>query len=107
MQRAAAGGVAPAHYLLANYLDTGHGTVRDREAGARHFVEAARGGDRDALIQFTAEGISTSKWKPSAELITALQRRLAEAGVYNGPLDGRTSADVAAALSRLQSARTP
>jgi TPR repeat protein len=103
-ERSAAGGNAAAHYLMANYLDTGRGTARDRDAGAKHLIEAARGGSIDALTQFTSD---TSKWRPSAEFISALQRRLAEAGAYHGPLDGRPSADVAAALSRLQSGRKP
>jgi TPR repeat protein len=107
MQRAAAGGVASAHYVLANYLDVGHGTGRDREAAARHFVEAARGGSRDALIQFTAAGSGMSRWKPSPELVSALQRQLREAGAYSGPVDGQVTPDFTAVFARLQPGKTP
>lgn len=104
MQRAAAGGIASAHYLLANYLDIGRGTGRDREAAARHFVEAARNGSQDALTQFTA---GTSKWKPSPEFISALQRRLQEARTYSGPVDGQVTPELTAAFARLQPGKTP
>jgi TPR repeat protein len=98
LQRAAAGGSALAHYRLAGYFDAGRGTTQDREAGARHLVEAARGATPDIA---TFIGTDLAKWNPSAELITALQRQLSEAGVYQGPRDGRLSLDVTAALGRL------
>jgi hypothetical protein len=99
MQRAAAGGYAMAHYRLAGYFDSGRGTARDPQAGARHLLAAARAGPEMPLFV----GTDLAKTNPSTELITALQQQLAEAGVYQGPRDGKLSLDVTAALGRLQS----
>jgi TPR repeat protein len=99
MQRAAAGGHATASYHLASYYDAGHGVAQDRETGARHLVEAARTGTPELVTYISS---ANAKWKPSTDLIAALQRRLIEAGAYQGPVDGKLSPDLTAALTRLQ-----
>jgi hypothetical protein len=97
MQRAAASGYAMAHYRLASYFDFGRGTIRDPQAGARHLLAAARAApDMPHFV-----GSDLAKWNPSSELIMALQQQLSEAGLYQGPRDGKLSPDLTAALARL------
>ncbi len=77
-------GDADAHGFLAIMYGTGADLKQDSEKAAFHFFEAIRHGDTWALEQMTSK---PQTW--SLALRRNLQRRMRDAGIYQGKIDGK------------------
>src|SRR5262245_16233729 len=83
LRKAADLGDSMAMNNLAWMLQGGHGVRKDPEQAAAQMMKALARGNAFSLKQMTQ---SSQTW--SKEFRRALQKRLHEAGVYNGPIDG-------------------
>jgi hypothetical protein len=90
---AEAGNVEAMAGLAAMYAG-GYGTTRDPTAASQWMLKALQGGDEFAYQQMTTNSTAWSK-----EFRSELQRRLKEAGIYDGPTDGNFGPSTQRALA--------
>ncbi len=95
-QRAAKAGYAPGMHNLAAMYDDGTGVAKDPVQAARWVFEALKKGNR-----FTIKQMKTKSNIWSKRFRRDLQRRLREAGVYDGTIDGIFGEGVREAINQL------
>lgn len=95
-RKAADKGDAASMYTLAIRTEFAMGAARDTEEAARLALASVKGGYEYARTQLINEA---EKW--SIDFRRVLQRKLKEAGFYDGDIDGRMGGRVKDALDRL------
>ena len=95
-RKAADKGDVASMYTLAIRTEFAMGTGKDTEEAARLALASVKGGYEFARTQLISEA---EKW--SIDFRRALQRKLKEAGFYDGDIDGRMGGGVKDALDRL------
>ena len=94
-RRAARDGEAQGYLAAAILLDEGRGVARDPKAAADALLRGAAEDDGTVLTQLTR---NSADW--TRETLSAVQARLAEAGVYASAIDGLPGPNFTAALTR-------
>jgi len=93
-RRAAELGFPKGHHTAAAVLDEGRGGVpKDPGAAAVELLSAVAADSGESIADLTGK---TQSWSPAT--IKALQSRLAAAGYYTGPINGRSGAALGPAL---------
>ncbi len=92
-RRAAALGEPNGYRAAATLLDEGRHIAKDPEAAAGELLRAVAADAGLALAELTG---STQAWAPAT--VSAVQKRLKNAGYYAGAIDGRSGPDLAPAL---------
>ena len=92
-KRAAELGYAKGRHTAAALLDEGRGVPKDPVAAADELLGAVAADSGESIADLTGK---TQGW--SVETIKALQKELASAGYYSGPLDGRSGPALGPAL---------
>lgn len=102
-RKAADAGIVEAMQPRARLYDQGRGTAKNPEEAARLTFEAIRGKDKILLAILKVDLDFFSDYSEAYR--RALQRRLKEAGHYDGPPDGRLGPNMSRAIESL--ARQP
>jgi TPR repeat protein len=92
---AAQRGYPEAHRAAAVLLDEGQHTAKNPEAAAEDLLKAVTADSGKSTAELTG---ATQYWAPAT--VSALQRRLKQAGYYAGAIDGRSGPGLAPALKR-------
>jgi TPR repeat protein len=92
-KRAAELGYAKGRHTAAALLDEGRGVPKDPVAAADELLGAVAADSGESIADLTGK---TQSW--SVETIKALQKELASAGYYSGPLDGKSGPALGPAL---------
>ena len=93
-QRAAEFGFPKGHHTAAALLDEGRaGVAKDPTAAAQELLSAVAADSGESIADLTGK---TQNWSP--ETIKALESRLAAAGYYSGPIDGKCGPELGPAL---------
>jgi hypothetical protein len=95
-RKGAAAGNSTALYSLAAMYAWGRGVTRDPALASQWMLKALQGGDELAYREMTT---NSAAW--GDDFRSALQRRLKEAGVYDGPTDGEFGPSMQRALATL------
>lgn len=95
-QKAAEGAEPEGMYGLAYLYDQGLGIARDPAVAADFMMEAIQAGSFQA-----AKMIMTKPWALNPDFRKELQKRLREAGLYNGKIDGAMGAETRRAIAEL------
>ncbi len=96
-RKGAEAGNVEAMYGLAAMYAGGYGIARDPTAASQWMLKALQGGDAFAYQQMTTNSAAWGK-----DFRSELQRRLKEAGVYDGPSDGDFGPSMQRALATLK-----
>ncbi len=93
-RRAAEFGFAKGHHTAAALLDEGRaGVAKDANAAAEELLSAIAADSGESIADLTGK---TQNWSPAT--VKALESRLATAGYYSGPINGKSGPALGPAL---------
>ena len=92
-RRAADLGYPKGWHTAAALLDEGRGVAKDPSAAAGELLRAVAADSGESIADLTGK---TQGW--SVDTVKALQKRLASAGYYSGPVDGKSGPALGPAL---------
>lgn len=94
-RRAASFGYPKGYHTAAAVLDEGRGVAKDPTGAADELLRAVAADAGESIADLTGK---SQIW--TLDTIKALQKRLAAAGYYSGPIDGRSGPALAPALKQ-------
>jgi TPR repeat protein len=94
-ERAASFGFPKGYHTAAAVLDEGRGVAKDPSAAADQLLRAVAADSGESIADLTGK---TQAW--TADTIKAVEARLAAAGYYSGPIDGKSGPALAPALKQ-------